>query len=275
MSKTLLVVAVLAFGLNAPQNQNAVNQAASEKEHNEGGVRIVVNENEQPHSQSQETADKPNGWHKLISWPEGITAWAVILTLGAIVWQAFETRRSVNAARDAAKASLLNARAIVDSERAWVEVTVKSGTTLPQTIPANQLAIWAFFPTVTNSGRTVCRLTGMFIGKRFARSPQELPAIPNYSEAGASILNAELLLFPDSPQSPLDIKLSMEEVWRVRNSQDSLYIYGYVQYEIPMDSRNPQRQTRFIFVYNIPAGFSALPEGFLVPVGLPEYNRAT
>ncbi len=41
---------------------------------------------------------KLRGWHEFVSWPEGITAWSVILTLCAITWQAFETRRSVNSA---------------------------------------------------------------------------------------------------------------------------------------------------------------------------------
>jgi len=37
-----------------------------------------------------------DGWRKFVAWPEGITACALILTLGAIAWQAYETRRAAN-----------------------------------------------------------------------------------------------------------------------------------------------------------------------------------
>lgn len=49
------------------------------------------------------TQAAPPCWHKLLSWPEGITAWAILLTLGAIIWQAWETRRSAEASAIAAK----------------------------------------------------------------------------------------------------------------------------------------------------------------------------
>ena len=44
-------------------------------------------------------------WHKLMTWPEGITAWLLLLTLGAIIWQAWETRKAAAATEDAVKAS--------------------------------------------------------------------------------------------------------------------------------------------------------------------------
>lgn len=50
-------------------------------------------------SQNAETGKPhPQWWDKLLSWPEGITAWAVLLTLYAIVWQAWETRKAAEAA---------------------------------------------------------------------------------------------------------------------------------------------------------------------------------
>jgi hypothetical protein len=38
-------------------------------------------------------------WFPLVAWPGGITTWAIILTLIAIVWQSYETRRSVAATK--------------------------------------------------------------------------------------------------------------------------------------------------------------------------------
>jgi hypothetical protein len=48
----------------------------------------------------QDPRDRPQGWRKFATWPEGITAWLVMLTFGAIVWQAWETRKAAEAARD-------------------------------------------------------------------------------------------------------------------------------------------------------------------------------
>jgi hypothetical protein len=48
----------------------------------------------------QPRENKPQGWHKFFAWPEGITVWAIMLTLGAIIWQAWETRKAAQAARD-------------------------------------------------------------------------------------------------------------------------------------------------------------------------------
>src|SRR5271154_4837844 len=46
---------------------------------------------------------KPEGWHRLVTWPEGITAWAVILTLAAIAWQSVATARAAVATENAVK----------------------------------------------------------------------------------------------------------------------------------------------------------------------------
>lgn len=42
--------------------------------------------------------ERPKGWHKFVAWPEAITTWAILFTLGAIIWQAWETRKAAEAA---------------------------------------------------------------------------------------------------------------------------------------------------------------------------------
>ena len=41
---------------------------------------------------------QPPVWAKFVTWPESVGAWAVILTVLAIVWQSVETRRAADAA---------------------------------------------------------------------------------------------------------------------------------------------------------------------------------
>lgn len=49
---------------------------------------------------TDDSKDKPRGWHKLVTWPEGIATWALILTLAAIVWQAIESGNATRAMRE-------------------------------------------------------------------------------------------------------------------------------------------------------------------------------
>lgn len=65
-------------------------------------------------------------WYVLLAWPEGITAWLLLLTLGAIVWQAWETRKS---AESAEKQITLQSAAL----RQWVNV-VPLGIDIPRAL---------------------------------------------------------------------------------------------------------------------------------------------
>jgi hypothetical protein len=68
---------------------------------------------------SQEAEQGHSNWqwgYVLKAWPEGITAWLLLLTLGAIAWQAWETRGSAKAARDSIRLQEAALRQWVDVE---------------------------------------------------------------------------------------------------------------------------------------------------------------
>jgi hypothetical protein len=69
-----------------------------------------------PIQNANQSQSNPLWWHKLIAWPEGITAWLLLLTLGAIAWQAWETRK-------AAQSTEASALAFVTSQRPQILVT--------------------------------------------------------------------------------------------------------------------------------------------------------
>jgi hypothetical protein len=50
-----------------------------------------------PSQKADQGKPKPQWWNVLLAWPEGITAWLLLLTLGGIVWQAQATADSVEA----------------------------------------------------------------------------------------------------------------------------------------------------------------------------------
>lgn len=130
-----------------------------------------------PAASAARTTDKSSGeqecqepkeympWeYMLLSWPEGITTWALLATLGAIIWQAVETRRAAKATAESANAaygSVVWAQAqwelMKEKERARLEV--KSGS--PLTID-RVLNLWAINTNIKlrNIGSSRAFITG-------------------------------------------------------------------------------------------------------------------
>jgi hypothetical protein len=51
-----------------------------------------------PKQNADQSQASPQWWHKLLAWPDGVTAWLLLLTLGAITWQSWETRKAAQSA---------------------------------------------------------------------------------------------------------------------------------------------------------------------------------
>ena len=75
-----------------------------------------------PSQNADQGKSKPQWWNVLIAWPSGITAWLLMLTLGAIVWQAWETRRAADAGAEASKAARASIRIQEAQYKQWVEI---------------------------------------------------------------------------------------------------------------------------------------------------------
>ena len=131
------------------------------------------------------------------SWPDGITTWAIILTFIAIGEQTAQ-------ARNAAEAALLNAKAVIDAERAWIVASIEEefallpigdgGMTEGRIIAENNRrgnkAFMAnvkgepklFYISCLNQGRTPARIISICATHRFIDRPENLPCPPDYSE---------------------------------------------------------------------------------------------
>ena len=68
-----------------------------------------------PSQETEQGHSKAHRWYVLIAWPEGITAWLLLLTFGAIVWQAWETRKAAEASN---RSIILQEAAL----RQWVNI---------------------------------------------------------------------------------------------------------------------------------------------------------
>ena len=109
---------------------------------------LVLSEQKIACEEEQTSAKDYLPWgYELFRWPEGITAWAIMLTLGAIAWQAWETRKAAFAAATSAEFGMLNTQALIFAERPWLTVHLSKSK-------VND----GFFVRVRNQGRTPARI---------------------------------------------------------------------------------------------------------------------
>jgi hypothetical protein len=80
---------------------------------------------EETYNKKKESQNCVQWWHILITFPEGITAWAVIATLLVIGWQSYETATAAKYGAIAAQAASESAKGFVNSERALIVVRRK------------------------------------------------------------------------------------------------------------------------------------------------------
>jgi hypothetical protein len=92
---------------------------------------------------------KPPQWAKYVTFPEGVGAWAVMLTLLAIVWQSIETRKAANATEEAARAAVIQSSIQRESLRPRLSISKFSNDTFNEA----RLGEWVFVKMdIANSG---------------------------------------------------------------------------------------------------------------------------
>ena len=201
-----------------------------------------------------------------------------VVGVGGILVGIFTLRRLKEQNRIAAlsaKAASENTQFLIDSKRAWLDVTMGDVKFSDLFVDTSALTIFIMRPTITNYGKTVTRIKSMYLRKHICESDSRLPQEPVYESPETVYFVGELLMVPASKKTPLYVSTSSIEFQKIKNSGESLYLYGYVRYEILGEPGTTERETRFCFIYHIPGGFSGDPEGFHMPTGLPQYNRAT
>ena len=265
----VFVIIVLAPISVTAQNQPSGTQSRQKAQQPTPTTPISVNCN--CTSQATDTKDKPQGWHKFVTWPEGIATWALIFTLGAIVWQAIETRR-------AAQAASKSVVAVINSERAWLTVKIENFNTPKKTDdPKPFISISA---VITNHGKTPARTKKIFItkcqipvqdGRRGL--PSELPPIPDYS--CDTVVTVEAIVAPNEPLEGISVYITPEEAVAINAREKTLYVYGFVEYSDTINGKD--HKTGFCSLYWVPHPQANEPSGFvafsmIIP---PAYRYAT
>ncbi|HZQ23606.1 MAG TPA: hypothetical protein VFA89_12500 [Terriglobales bacterium] len=184
------------------------------------------------------------------------------LTLAYVVVSVFlllAVGRQNDTAKEAAKAALISAKALMNSERAWLMVTLEwipgVGKRSVQQGP-KYLLVRA---KCSNDGKTPAWITEMRARYMVLRHGESLPSSPDY--VAAKLIQSTLE--PIGTQQPIvrDLSLPTEDSCGI---EDKEIVYGVVQY---LDAFGEKRETRFAYQLTVGDELERLS-------GLPEYNQA-
>jgi hypothetical protein len=257
-------------------------------------VPFVLPENNQPQNYAEQCKEEAPWWEKLVAWPDGVTALALILTLAAIAAQAslmkehaehFEglaraASDNAGAAKDSAKAALMQAKHTETTERAWLLVnfvSMKDKELKEGEVAECHWAIKNVGGTPAVLLETKARFQAIRLHNEMPEDPVKLlPAIPDY---GKAITVNERLLAPqdsigyftkwerntDGKFCEFAFPVKDKDIWMV-------VAYGYVKYKDIFGTERESRSCDFAVIginSRIIMGFSPHPN---VPAA---YNRCT
>jgi hypothetical protein len=214
-------------------------------------------------SQAGDSENKPQGWHKLVTWPEGIATWALILTLAVLIWQAILTRI-------AARAASSNVELYMSKERARLRIKMK-----PLVLPSEIDTFNTVDFTVSVYGQTDAFVTdslcvayifpwGVFNNPEL-RDKIMFPihSLPSVVSANAPAVNCCALL---GTKDGAD-NILVEEA---KARRMFVGVRGFIKYKDVFDR---ERETAFRYVWRYSEGFGDY--GQWEKSGDPQENRET
>jgi hypothetical protein len=156
-----VVLSLIAFFVcwtsHSPRKTNP-STASDERGSNTQGLPLFTSgNNETADEHKKSTQAKSPHWYETPEW------WLVIAAIPTLIfvgWQARATSVSAAAAKEAAKAALLNAQAVINSERAWIEAELIQKTTI---------GVTRYDLEITNHGKTPARLSHYEINYGFPK----------------------------------------------------------------------------------------------------------
>jgi len=243
---------------------------------------------------------QPSGVFKPSEWVLPLIG---VITFLVIAWQSFETRRAANAtqksvavmegqsrilrdsvaaAERAADAALLNARALIESERAWLLVRMVPAGPYLQPVASSSAReyAWGNGSRLTqedivggkhlvpesiayisqNYGRTSGWLTSLWCDAKIVPEINGLPKKPDYFTRPASIVipKCDDLYAPGGDRTGR-ITIPWADLVPVSRRQSFLYVYGMFTYR---DVWNKSHETGFCFYWHVPPAGDLDPKGW-------------
>jgi hypothetical protein len=122
---SIAVVLIVASLVVTGKYESACEAQKRQDEKNSASIPIpfIQEENNNPKDYAQECKEEAPWWEKLVAWPDGVTALALILTLAAIAAQASLMKEHAGAFEEVAEAAKNNANSAMAGQRAYVATT--------------------------------------------------------------------------------------------------------------------------------------------------------
>jgi hypothetical protein len=223
------------------------------------GASVSAEEKQARAEQCKDPKQYMPWWYVLVAWPEGITVWAIVLTLAAIAYQAREMTRATSVMDN----QLIHMRESSERElRAYVlpelgnivNVAAPVRTSGSYTPTEARVTHPDWGPVIAmqikNTGQTPAFKVVHWGNTLFREYPlkSDLPG-PDEGMAkitsviGPGIVNTKRLAVPKP--------LTEKEIAQLRESTGAIYVYGYISYE---DTFGKKHLTRYRLFHNQGSG---------------------
>jgi hypothetical protein len=221
-----------------PQNE----QRASEP--------FIIQIENSPHAQTgadaaHQTAQQKDFYDKLGVWCGAAVA---IFTLALVVVGAC----GVNAAVRTLKEIAIQGRHIINSERAWITISIVHPPNLRPIGPGAIPPYNEFLFDITNDGKTVARLMEVATGHRVLPNGENLPDKPDYINPNPNDSPSVYgkVVVPGRPIEKISFGIkevfSNERFDKILNGDLVLWVYGFIKY---FDFANVERKAQFCYRY--------------------------
>lgn len=187
-----------------------------------------------------------------------------LIALITLICQTIATRKAAGAASD-------NAKALINSERAWILVDLTQCRFEPN---PDEMGVFWIRPIVKNSGKTIARIKYIRAIVKLLADGESLPPEPQYPLGqGADIPGITAMLPPNEPIKPIKLAITSEELSLVHRFERFLYVHGFVVY---LDFSGQERRSNFCYYYAEQRELSPDPSAFYLHlIAPPPYNECT
>lgn len=156
------------------------------------------------------------------------------LGVGILIWQTVLTRRSANAARDAANAAKTSSEAIINSERPWLFIKITTSDT--ETDENGIVKHLGFSVSFQNYGKTPAEVVFFDQHPDCIKDPDDMRFTPKYRLEGNVMVNTRMIPPGETWRDPGWSYFSpesflLEDQWKdIRGSRQRLVYWGRLQY---------------------------------------------
>ena len=240
----------------------------------------IARELQPPHiTVANPPAPPPAPWslHEQISWAANLVLvllgyvgiMMAVSLLKKITRQTAYAEAAADAANASAQAALLNAQAVLHSERPWILITVEPSRSIEN----------SFTVIATNRGRTPARIIETTDRNKIVIDEKRLPATPEFRHMERSAPFTPIILLPGEftaikPFSREEVKGlcdSEERFKRIETWEEKVFIYGKVLYcDLISPADSPPHETNWCCWY-----IHGRQNSGLVIAGPPAYNSHT